>query len=987
MRVNKYLLSFAVFVVISLQAWSSGVAEIDLRDLDLSNAKASVSGAGEIYLTSIEYLGQAFSAKLEYSVTRGFEVVDIAPKRISDLRDYIDLNFTKFAVRGQDTIEVSNIVIGEKAYSGLLRYTPEGAFALDIDGLWEVSLPDAYGFKIGDAALEIANEKLKSDNTQLNERVKELQNANKELQDAVSSLKAKQATLVYQIDTLRGALEEREKELETLRLASAERAAALDSESARLRAELAALDSRIEELSANNAGLAGEIDALKRENARLAAGEKTLASDTENLRAEVASLESEGRTLSSQVAALTDENVKLSGEKATLTLRVTELEAGEIASDRRIETLTAQNAELSLKHKELGQENTALESRIGELAGQNTVLAGERDDLKAKLQASQGELRNQIDQLEGARSALQRQVEMLERESEALTGERNALDSENARLKADLESAVAENQTLIREHTAERDRLDRKSTDLSDRVARLSEQNLRLSHTLDGYQAELAEVSEQRRLDSRTVPLPESLDLRYGSLAVGEDGTVAISNVVVMGQAYSGVLRFRGDGTLEIEEYRRVPFPQATEFPAELDLSYATLVLAEDDSIQVFDVVVGGQGYSGVLKPRRDGSFEVERYWKTAYPEYTKRELSDRVADLEAAVAENQTLIREHTAERDRLTRQSKDMADRVAVLSEQNSILSHTLDEEQAELAEIAEQRRLDNRTVPLPESLDLRYGSLAVGADDSILVSDVVVGDQSYSGIMRPRYDGSLEIERYWKTPYPEYTRQELFDRLAGLETENLDLKEDLQADSLKFRSLLDEGFLDPTDTVMTGFGSGASLFGNWEHEGDLLTQKDTTYYFAKYGVPFERDYSEVVFEFSTRALRDTWLGCGIHVLAGSERTARGYGFGKSFLIWVTSDLKYYKTADTFLQIYQSSDDINMIQLKSVRIPESIYDSVKIRIYYSRTENKFIVSVNGRKRLDYLLETPVPLGNKIVFRTLGGPVEFQDFTVRVRH
>lgn len=374
------------------------------------------------------------------------------------------------------------------------------------------------------------------------------------------------------------------------------------------------------------------------------------------------------------------------------------------------------------------------------------------------------------------------------------------------------------------------------------------EENLRLDLVKNLLTHELEEARAQEKVGSEPARLPMSLDLRYSSLRAADEGAIEVMNVVVEGRAFTGILRLRKDGTFSIQEYAQVAFPQAPK-----------------------------------------------------------------------------------------------------------------------------------------LPRPLELRFASLEIRQDDSILASDVVVGGQAYAGVLRQRHDGSFSLERYWRTPLPTVTKQDLAQRVVLLESENDGLRTRLSDTSWKLTSLLEEGFLEPEDVLFSGVQGGSSLLGQWELREDVLVQTDTSLYFAKYRIPLEQNQSEILYEFSTKALRDTWLGCGLHIFAGSEKTGNGYGYGKSFLIWITSDAKYYRTHDTFLQIYQSFDDINMLQLKSVRIPESIYDSVKVRIYHSRLENKFIVSVDGKKRLEYLLETAVASGDKVAFRSLGGPVEFSDFVVRV--
>ncbi len=915
--------------------WSLGEQEFDLKKLDLSQARASIAGSQSIYVTSILYEGQLLSAVLEYDGRTGARVVDVSPKKRLDLRDTIDLTFAELVVRGDDIIELGRIVISEKAYSGLLRHQGGGHFTLNSKDLWEVSLPDAFGFKIGDVALEIANERLSASNQELTDRLQELQAAKEELEALSQTLKSRQTTLLAQLDASSDENAELKARVQTLLTASteltnslktlAERAveleasnAALDRSAAQLEQERSKLTSLLASADSENRGLSESLRRLEQESVTTR-GE--LERKNETFSTQLAELQVDKRKLADQLAESQDEarqlSVRLTGLEGDKTAQIEELtrlkdelqrQRGELELAR--DTLAAANSRLATEGETARVENAALTRRLDELISDN-------ESLKSRLETQAAD-----------DTELTRRIEALRVENQALASDYDTLDLENVQLSGEIGTIRAQLQTLASQQTQSKDRiatlererqaLVREQKGLVSEKDKLSGRAQELGAENDMLLARVATIeADYARQQERGVSLEEEKTRLTGRLQMLEAERSELSELLVATRSeLSGWVEenlrldlVKNLLTHELEEARAQEKvgSEPARLPMSLDLRYSSLRAADEGAIEVMNVVVEGRAFTGILRLRKDGTFSIQEYAQVAFPQAPK------------------------------------------------------------------------------LPRPLELRFASLEIRQDDSILASDVVVGGQAYAGVLRQRHDGSFSLERYWRTPLPTVTKQDLAQRVVLLESENDGLRTRLSDTSWKLTSLLEEGFLEPEDVLFSGVQGGSSLLGQWELREDVLVQTDTSLYFAKYRIPLEQNQSEILYEFSTKALRDTWLGCGLHIFAGSEKTGNGYGYGKSFLIWITSDAKYYRTHDTFLQIYQSFDDINMLQLKSVRIPESIYDSVKVRIYHSRLENKFIVSVDGKKRLEYLLETAVASGDKVAFRSLGGPVEFSDFVVRV--
>ena len=106
--------------------------------------------------------------------------------------------------------------------------------------------------------------------------------------------------------------------------------------------------------------------------------------------------------------------------------------------------------------------------------------------------------------------------------------------------------------------------------------------------------------------------------------------------------------------------------------------------------------------------------------------------------------------------------------------------------------------------------------------------------------------------------------------------------------------------------------------------------------------------------------------------------------YGFGKSYLVWLTRDENYYKTDKTYLQVYESYNDFHMVQMTSVVIPEYISSSLKIEILYDSSDGTIDVYINGKSRMEYHVDRDLLSGDKVAFRSLGGGLEVTGFSVK---
>ncbi len=285
------------------------------------------------------------------------------------------------------------------------------------------------------------------------------------------------------------------------------------------------------------------------------------------------------------------------------------------------------------------------------------------------------------------------------------------------------------------------------------------------------------------------------------------------------------------------------------------------------------------------------------------------------------------------------------------------------------------------------LQDSYDLDYTEFRITADGMLGIYDVVLGeDMAYSG--KVRWDGrqDLRLVSFWQTEPPMTCDEQvaaLYNRIQELEKQKGGEK---VVEEKIVEKVVREGERElPTRTAFSGFSGGKTLSGSWSVTSGSARQSDTKQLFAKYSLPFSQNARETLYGFTARASGDGWMGYGLHFRASGGKSGSTYGFGKSFLLWITRDPFYYGTDRTYLQLYRSYDDVTMTQIASVSIPESIESELDVQVYYNRSQNALVAYVNGEERLEYYEVDPaIWSGADLALRTLGARVEFSGFSVK---
>ncbi len=316
------------------------------------------------------------------------------------------------------------------------------------------------------------------------------------------------------------------------------------------------------------------------------------------------------------------------------------------------------------------------------------------------------------------------------------------------------------------------------------------------------------------------------------------------------------------------------------------------------------------------------------------------------------------------------------------------------------------------------LPDNFNLRYATARRTGSDKITISDVIIGSAAYT--LTATFNGSSEfiLDRVWETTMPvtdEARIKALEGRInssnalnqaqltaadnnvakleadkAVYENEIKQLKSDLAAATAAAKAAgatTAQIVSKPSRIVASGFTGGRSVSGNWVVTSSKLSQTDNSNFFAKYMIPLGQTSSQTLYSIEAKADGTGFVGYGLHFFASGDRVGSGYGFGTSYLVWVTRDPDFYGSDATYLQLYKSYNDVDMLQSASIMIPYSINSTNTVELLYDRTGGKVTVSVNGTEYLTMNIPASekISSGSKLALRALG-KVTFTDLTVTTK-
>ncbi len=131
---------------------SADLLDVDL--LDLGAAQASLAGPDSIYVSSIRYAGETYSALLKYQGGTTATVAGVFGRDGKLIPDSVELGMTELAFLAPNRLVVSNVEVGGVGYSGELQYV--GGNRLQVAGIRRVTLPPTPAARIAALEAELA---------------------------------------------------------------------------------------------------------------------------------------------------------------------------------------------------------------------------------------------------------------------------------------------------------------------------------------------------------------------------------------------------------------------------------------------------------------------------------------------------------------------------------------------------------------------------------------------------------------------------------------------------------------------------------------------------------------------------------------------------------------------------------------------------------------------------------------------------------------
>ncbi|AHC16605.1 hypothetical protein [Salinispira pacifica] len=465
--------------------------------------------------------------------------------------------------------------------------------------------------------------------------------------------------------------------------------------------------------------------------------------------------------------------------------------------------------------------------------------------------------------------------------------------------------------------------------------------------------------------------LPDNVVLDFARVTV-EDSALVIDGILINGKPYSTRLELRDDalrlsgglqaGKLVGSSLSRITLDAGLSDPETLDRQQEQLAELTERNTRLL-AQVGSM--NGSLEQLRTKNAEIQEQLEQLKKE--KSDLLGEVDNLQARLTASEAAAEESARETAESAADESDPEDNAA-----------------------AESGGTDSNVEEINQELIQRIGTLLQKIDS---LEDHISGLETEISALRESVPeesaGEDRSERLAGQDVREYTQriETLEDEIRDLKVENSRLageRNELEQDIR--RELLEKGVIEVmrprlTRDVQEGFSIASTQIGSWEQSGSAIRQTDPGEFFAKLELPLAQDSRPTLYSFDARSRQAGWVGFGVHIFAsGVEK--RGYGYGESLLLWFTRDRDTYGNDQTYMELYRSSDDINMARVLSAAIPESLGEWLNIELLYQPDDEYITVAVNGEEKLRYKTWFGIESGVDMALRTLNAG-EFRNLQV----
>jgi flavin reductase (DIM6/NTAB) family NADH-FMN oxidoreductase RutF len=922
---------------------------IDPSLLNLDHARVSLAGPESIYVAGIRYGDDTYSALMRYRGGTTATVDKVFGPAGKLIPDSVDLSHTELALIAPNVLDVANVGVGGKGYSGQLRYAGDNRF--ELVGLTPVKLPPTAQELMAQtearAAASIAEARAAADAS-----AAEAEAARAAVAEAENRLAAVEAASAAAIADAQAAVDAARDKVDMM-MAAAHRPSTVTIDADRIDPSLLNLDhARVSLAGPESIYVAGirygddTYSALMRyRGGTTATVDKVFGPAGKLIPDSVDLSHTELALIAPNVLDVA--NVGVGGKGYSGQLRY--------AGDNRFELVGLTPVKLPPTAQELmAQTEARAAASIAEARAAADASAAEAEAARAAV----AEAENRLAAVEAASAA-------------DIADAQAAVDA--AHDKVDMLMAEAHRPSVV---MISADQIDAGLLNLdAAQVSLAGPESVYISsirYAGDNYSALLryrgGTTATVENIYGPTGKLiPDSVDLSQTELTLIEPDIVDVAYVGVGRTGYSGQLRYAGDNRLEVVGIR----------PVTLSPSADELVAA-----------ARAQAAAGVAEARASADAAVAGARAAA---------ASAVAAAEADAAAAQAAAAAARAEIEALRLELAPMGG--VVISGDLDMRRLNLDAATVSVAgpdsiyvsgigygmkDYAVRLRHESGYTGVAEklydtadgimpALDLSAPAVTAVARDTLVISNVGIGGEAYAVSFQALPDGMIVITPrslgHRVRTAAELMRDELVAAPAG-------------------------------SRVVHGFAAGAAQpdEGAWTVAGGRVSQTDPGATHAKFGVhnvpQADRATLYGVTAYADAAAR---AGLGLHFLAsGTPRSANTWNYGDSYLVWITQEVGFYDTGHAHVQLYQSLDGNRLMWLNSTKIARSLDTELTLEALYQPGDcppmaaagscaGSISVFVDGTEQFKVMAtgEVSAQAADTVALRTLGGPVYFLDLYV----
>ena len=744
--------------------------QIDPSRASFADARVSLAGPDSVYVSSIMYDGQHYSALLRYTGGTTAEVTHMFGSSGKLIPDSVDLSQTELVFVSPNAWEISNVSVGGAGYSGTLAYAGNGT--LQVTGIRQVALPPTAMELLAEAKAEL--EAALADNSAKGAQIASLES---ELQAAQAALEAAQVAA----DTAQDAADMANAELDAMMMDMHQPSEVMVS-FADLDAGLVNFDNAMASLAGPDAIYVSNImyagrpysALLRYEGGTTATVKQVFGPDGKLIPDSVGLSQTEIAFRSPDTFAVS--NVAIGDNGYSGTLQYTGNGQLQVAGIRRV-TLPPTEAEMAA---------AAIAAAKAEAA---QMVSAAKTDAEQMVSAAMADAEQMVSDAQAAADAAMADAEAARDELEAMKMAMHQASQVMVSF-ADLDAALA---------------------NFDSAQASLAGPNtIYISSIMYGGQPYSALVKYEGGTTATVLGvfgaggklIPDAVGLSQTTVAFVSPDSFAVSNVEVGGVGYAGTLQYSGDGQLQVTGIRRVTLP-----PTDAENAAAAIDEAMDDADQMVSAAMDDA--KAKVSAAMAEADQMVSDAKAAADEMVSATMADADAKVDAAMARAAAAEAEMDAMKMAMHQPSAvqvafaqldaglaDFGSAQVSLAGPDAIYVSNIMYGGQPYSALLKYAGGTSATVQyvfgpvgklIPDSVDLSQTTVAFASPDSFTVANVSVGGAGYSGTLQYTGDGQLQVSGLSRVDLPATaeellaeTREELADTVAQLAAQKQQLDE---------------------------------------------------------------------------------------------------------------------------------------------------------------------------------------------------------------